>query len=344
VTCEPAASSPVSASSTSGCTAPASTTPSSARPIRGDAASSNSAGPESPSTTTSERLIALRLASIFSSEASPAEEQAPPATEREWEIQRLLCGGSLPVASASFDPDSSSWRTSRISLLSSEGQLGERFSGTWPRSGMCSLGTVFPLPPLAPRTSATGSSSLLPTPVSQDGKNATAPSQADRNSPPLTHALLPTPAKADGQRASESYGRGNPTLKGSLLPTPTATAYGFNQSPSEGAAVRPSLESLATRLLPTFTGASYQQGGTAAESTAYKRILGEIPPTGAATPEQSPDGKKSPAPLLNPSFVAWMLGMPAEWSDPACPLTATEFSSRLGFSSGADSSPSREAA
>ncbi|MFJ6464340.1 hypothetical protein ACIQM0_25480 [Streptomyces sp. NPDC091387] len=36
-----------------------------------------------------------------------------------------------------------------------------------------------------------------------------------------------------------------------LLPTPTATPYGNNQSPSPGAAVRPSLNSLAPTLLPT---------------------------------------------------------------------------------------------
>lgn len=299
-------------------------------------------------------------------------------------------------------PADAVWRRPQTTLLEPSGEL---FKGTWPRSGMSLLGIAYPLPPLAPRTSVTGSSrspllptpikrdgsnrgtargagsverggqpslaqALLPTPVSQDGKNATAPSQANRNTPPLTHALLPTPAKADGERASENYGRGNPTLVGSLLPMSTATPYGNNQSPSEGAAVRPSLESLMRELhpadadgtgsttedsapaatptsttpegstpnretgptasptvplLPTFTGASYQQGGTAAESTAYKRILGEIPPTGASTPERSPDGKKSPAPLLNPCFVAWMQGMPDGWSDPNCRLTAMEF-------------------
>jgi hypothetical protein len=85
-----------------------------------------------------------------------------------------------------------------------------------------------------------------------------------------------------------------------------ATPYGNNQSPpSEGAAVRPSLESLAT---------------------------------GASTPERSSDGKKSPAPLLNPCFVEWMLGLPEGWSDPDCPLSATEFRSRLAsFSAGASS-------
>ena len=29
---------------------------------------------------------------------------------------------------------------------------------------------------------------------------------------------------------------------------------------------------------------------------------------------------------LNPSFVEWMMGAPDGWSDPDCPLSATEFS------------------
>lgn len=202
--------------------------------------------------------------------------------------------------------------------------------------------TVFPLPPLAPRTSVTGSSRspLLPTPVAQDGKNATAPSQADRNTPPLTHALLPTP---------------------------TATPYGNNQSPSEGAAVRPSLESLLadasgsgsttedsapaatptsmtledstpnreteatdspTALLPTPHGFAKegQRRGPGPSGNELGVALRRAT-TGADTPERSSGGKKSPVPLLNPSFVAWMQGMPDDWSDPNCPLTATEFTS-----------------
>lgn len=262
------------------------------------------------------------------------------------------------------------WRRAQTSLLAPS---GEPFSGSWTRSGMCAHGTVYPLPPLAPRTSVTGSSSspllptprqdprdatprtpredwrpslgeallptplaqqkgpsskpgakaqggpalhhvLLPTPVRQDGKNATAPSQAGRNSPPLTHVLLPTPTATtggDGQRPDGMRKLLEPEMR-RLLPTPTATPYGNNQSPSGGAAVRPSLESLAA--------------------------------SGATTKPPSNDGKKSPAPLLNPCFVEWMLGMPEGWSDPDCPLSATEFRCRLATSSARSSSSSGEVA
>jgi DNA (cytosine-5)-methyltransferase 1 len=44
-----------------------------------------------------------------------------------------------------------------------------------------------------------------------------------------------------------------------LLPTPTAVPYGNNQSPSPGAAVRPSLDSLAP-LLPTPAARDWKSG------------------------------------------------------------------------------------
>ena len=66
---------------------------------------------------------------------------------------------------ASFDPLSSSWKTSQRSLVEDL----ERFSETWPRSGMMLGGTAYQLPPLAPHTAATGSG-LLPTPEASNTK------------------------------------------------------------------------------------------------------------------------------------------------------------------------------
>lgn len=311
----PAPSSAPPGCSTSDSPSQAGSTPSSASQTLGAGRSSKSAGPESRSSMTSEQSLALRLASIFSREGSPAAELPPPAKERAWEIQRLLSGGRWPDACASYDHASSSWRTSLLSLLFSEEERGERFLGTWPRSIMCFARTVYPLPPLAPRTSVTGSSSLLPTPraslnesrqmkrtpsqeagmhgkslgaevaahallptpVGQDGKNATAPSQANRNSPPLTHVLLPTPTRGDSKQTrnkTANNGEGSPGLSGTTL-----TDFAYETS------------------------------------------------SGEATPEPSTDGKKSPAPLLSPSFVAWMQGMPGDWLDPNCQLSATAFTS-----------------
>jgi len=82
-----------------------------------------------------------------------------------------------------------------------------------------------------------------------------------------------------------------------LLPTPVATEGGYNRSPSDGAAIRPSL----SRLLRS---------------------------RGASTSPQSDDGSRFTDLRLSPSFVEWMIGAPPGWSDPDCPLSATDYRSR----------------
>ncbi|SER95663.1 hypothetical protein SAMN05216188_11877 [Lentzea xinjiangensis] len=179
---------------------------------------------------------------------------------------------------AFYDPDTSSWRTSLPSLFE---DLTES-PPTWPRSGMTSAGFAYALPTSAHPTAATVGSDTphLPTPTARDGKGPNqrgdttclrgallpTPKASDTGTPgrraspgfrpPLSQVvneqLLPTPTAADADRSSATYVRGNPTLVGALLPTPTAADYGTNQSPSLGAAVRPSLSSLAR----TWTGDS----------------------------------------------------------------------------------------
>ena len=57
--------------------------------------------------------------------------------------------------------------------------------------------------------------------------------------------------------------------------------------------------------------------------------------TGESSPPPSDAGRKpSTAPRLSPSFVEWMMGAPEGWTDPDCPLSATEFSSRPDGSPG----------
>ncbi|MFF7634266.1 hypothetical protein ACFZB9_14090 [Kitasatospora sp. NPDC008050] len=61
--------------------------------------------------------------------------------------------------------------------------------------------------------------------------------------PRHTISLLPIPVVADGERTSPTYGRGNPTLAGALLPTPRATdgsKGGPNQRGSKGDLTLPS--------------------------------------------------------------------------------------------------------
>lgn len=146
---------------------------------------------------------------------------------------------------ATYDPDSSCWRTSQPSLLLEN--LPEQ-SVIWPRSGMWDRGAAYPLPLSGQRTSANESSSLLP--------------------------------------------------------TPTATSYGNNQSPSAGAAVRPSLDTLA-KLFPTprasdTTGAGVHGTGGMDLRTAEALLVNPGPdhgpgPTAMTTDQPSDNGNESSA-------------------------------------------------
>ena len=85
---------------------------------------------------------------------------------------------------------------------------------------------------------------LLPTPTSGGGTGYMSGNRRDTWRPTLELAVLGYLPSRDGK----------PDQPAVLLPTPTATAYGSNQSLSAGAAVRPSLATLAAqRLLPTPT-------------------------------------------------------------------------------------------
>ena len=99
--------------------------------------------------------------SMSSAAASRARISATLAKVRASLASVLASGGSTPESFASYDPASSSWRTSQRCLLAG----WETFSETWPRSGMMRGGTVYPLPPSAPLTRGTGSlSSAWPCP------------------------------------------------------------------------------------------------------------------------------------------------------------------------------------
>ena len=77
-------------------------------------------------------------------------------------------GESSPGSSASWDPDTLSWRTSQLCL---DGDLAE-FSETFPTSGSMRNGRLFPLAPWVPDTHGSECSSW-PTPVASDWRGST---------------------------------------------------------------------------------------------------------------------------------------------------------------------------
>lgn len=133
-----------------------------------------------------------------------------------------------------------------------------------------------------------------------------------------------------------------------LLPTKTTTSYGTNQSPSDGAAIRPSLESL-IKILPTPAAAD-GQGGKKHKQGTYS-VTGKTLAGGKiqvslqdrlqmlGTPrardgnegskgsihnyqkgyldgqiQEMPNGHKAGL-KLQPAFALWMMGYPEDWLD-----------------------------
>lgn len=139
---------------------------------------------------------------------------------------------------AFYDPDTQSLRTSQGTFDVDSTPS----SPTLPASGSMSSGALFAHRRSALPTAASGSSSspLLKTPTAQLAING--------------GSQHPDKRKAGGH---------GPTLADEvehLLPTPTATPYGNNQSDSPGAAVRPSLNALAPLLLPTPAARDWRSG------------------------------------------------------------------------------------
>jgi hypothetical protein len=100
----------------------------------------------------------------------------------------------------------------------------------------------------------------------------------------------------------------------SSLPTPSASSYGTNQGGGMGRVgpVRPSLETMARKnLWPTPTtndhkGAGYQKGD------GDKRFL-TLP--GAARESHGKPHDSASSGQLNPTWVEWLMGFPAGWTD-----------------------------
>ncbi len=122
---------------------------------------------------------------------------------------------------AFFDPDSQCLRTSQVTfdLDSTPSSL------TLPASGSMRSGALFARRRSALPTPGSGSSSspLLKTPTANLGVNGGSQHpdkrKAGGHGPTLADEvehLLPTPTAADGDRASTTFGRGNPTLRGAV--------------------------------------------------------------------------------------------------------------------------------
>jgi hypothetical protein len=124
--------------------------------------------------------------------------------------------------------------------------------------------------------------------------------------PSAVMQLLPTPRTTDTNGAG-THGDGGMDLRTAvtLLPTPTATRYGNNQSPSPGAAVRHGLDSI-DKLLPTPTVADSRgtRNATSGRKAGSKHHAGttlsdvfwtgETPQTAMRTSKSTSDAPTNP--------------------------------------------------
>ena len=94
-----------------------------------------------------------------SAEDSPARTSRTQESEQELTESAADCGENTQESFASYDPASSSWRTSQLCLT---GEWSE-YSETWPRAGMTRNGRAYELPTLAHSTGES-ESGLWPTP------------------------------------------------------------------------------------------------------------------------------------------------------------------------------------
>jgi hypothetical protein len=180
-------------------------------------------------------------------------------------------------------------------------------------------GIAYRQEPSAPLTAVTGSLPLLPTP------------RASLNELRTTKR---TPSQEDG-----THGRYLASEVLNLLPTPTRHMVKDTGAPSEFDRKSPAITATVLRLLPTPDASVANYAEDPDEWQARADTLKEKHRNGNGHGTKPSTGLR-----LSPSFVEWMIGAPAGWSDPDCPLSATEFSARSAASPGSTSSASSEPA
>ena len=216
---------------------------------------------------------------ISSLPVSPASRSRRPAAS-EGLTMNVGSGPTLPGSSATWNPDTCSWKTSQGLFVLDY----PKFSTILPGSGSMRNGVCSPQPPLALLTSVNGSGSW--------------------HTPTTTHGV-----------GGGFNSRGEPTLpsQAKMWPTPQAGDY-VGDSTADRARNSPPLPSVAA-MWPT-PRASMNENRTGKHAPSHgvthgKTLAGEASHRAPTTEPDGTDG--SPKVDLNPFFVATLMGLPMDW-------------------------------
>ena len=284
-----------------------------------------------------------------SSEVSPASPPPPPDAARA-PLTTVGSGLSSPVSLGSWDPDMSSWRTSQVSLLSTEDERFPRSWETWPRSGMTRRGRAFALPTsarchrrervfLLARYTGGSSADTLTEDAEQRGDAAGESNSDTAHADGIGHESLLRPPSIAGVHAGEASAE--PSDAGGRAPADPGIGagrlsagwdIGREHAASNGGEEPPDADDERGDARRQPASAQTEGGGSPAEPRRRDRAW-SWGPYGAAI-ERWERVLMRPAPhavddkgRLAPAFVEWMMGFPEGWT---ADLTRTQALKALG--------------
>jgi len=223
--------------------------------------------------------------SISCAGAFPVRTSAQPAREPAWLVRDPACFSKWPGSFASYDPESSSWRTFQRSLLG--GWIP--YSGRWPLSGMLRGGEVCEHQRWAHLIAERGGSVSLgwPTPTAQAAEHG-APTewekQSGRNGLWIAAAQAwPTPIATETKQPTNSLSR--------LVATGQRLCKGDKRRSGNGATG-------AAKAWPTASATDYK--GSSKPGQRRGQLTEPIEPGSGGR--------------LNPAWVEMLMGFPAGWT------------------------------
>lgn len=253
------------------------------------------------------------------SEAFPARTSATPAKAQDSMESGPACSSISSQPFATYDPDTSSWRTSQPSLFGDS----TPFSGRWPKSGLMLGGAVYERPTLARLMAATaggaslGTASNWPTPTVidvRDGRNHTAgrsnPNSRHHDGVTLSDAIRmwPTPSVADTMGGHLS--RGGDRSEELLLPGMAQRLTENWATPGAGddRGANPKWSESAARHAEN--GVNKQMGLRDQAPMTMPSLSGPLDPLTLNGGQTFSNVGRTLRPQLSALFVEWLMGVP----------------------------------